>query len=389
MGSTFFSHGFATPGALIDHFHPAVQWSSWLTLLGGSALFTCAALEGPQGMPRWLPVRPVINIATFGVLFYSAVAAFAPDVLTQIQAQTDPWQQWAIFILTLLLWGFATIRFILIWRRTQNRVDGVLAFVAFWMIAATISMHRYTLWDLSWWLYHITLLVGFLITVMVLVQQYEQLRQFRLREYYLGLSLIITALLALAASALFTQFSYNTLVSQLQSNSTTVTSNIATSLARDLPDISTPDALRRLSSVSGIRGLFDLSMTGLPIQSVLVYDDAGVASYASEPDWIGVNVEDRASFQSALRGEPVTTIRPPTDPPATYHPSDEVYILETYAPIHPAGNEDSAPIGVLVTVEEAPQISTATISARVTGFDYRRADDGAAIFSSTYRSGPR
>jgi signal transduction histidine kinase len=108
-------------------------------------------------------------------------------------------------------------------------------------------------------------------------------------------------------------------------------------------------------------------MTGLPIQSVLVYDDSGVASYASEPDWIGVNVEDRASFQTALNGQPVTAIRPPTDPPATYHPSEDVYILETYAPIHPAGNEDSAPIGVLVTVEEAPQISQATISARVTG----------------------
>jgi signal transduction histidine kinase len=367
MGAVFFSHGFATPGALIDHFHPAVQWSSWLTLFGGSLLFTCAVLEGPNGMPRWLPVRPVIYVATGAVLLYSAIAAFAPDVLIQIQSMVNPWHQWTIFIATLLLWCLATVGFTLVWRRTHNRVDGVLAFVAFWMIAATISMHRYTLWNLSWWLYHATLLMGFLITVYVLVQQYEQLRQFRLREYYLGLSLIITALLALAASALFTQFSYNTLVGQLQATTTSIANNLANSIARDLPDVSTPDQLRRLTSVSGIRGIFDLSMTGLPIQSVLVYDDAGVAAYASEPDWIGVNVEDRAAFQTALGGQTVATIRPPTDPPATYAPSEEVYILETYAPLHPDGNVDSAPIGVLVTVEEAPQIGAATISARVAG----------------------
>lgn len=367
MGAVFFSHGFATPGALIDHFHPAVTWSSWITLFGGGAIFAAAGLEGPNGMPRWLPVRAIIYLAAAGVLGYSAVAAFAPNLLDQIGAQANPWHQWVIFIVTLLLWIFATIRFWLIWRTTHNRVDGVLAFVACWMITATISMHRYTLWNLSWWLYHATLLIGFLITVAVLVQQYEQLRQFRLREYYLGISLIITALLALVASALFTQFSYSTLVNQMQATSVSVANNIADSVARDLPDVTTADQFRTIANRSGIRGLFELSMTGLPIQSILAYDDQGVAAYASEPDWIGVNVEDRASFQTALRGETVTAIRPPTDPPATYRPSEEVYILETYAPIHPGGNSQTAPIGVLVTVEEAPQLGAATINARVTG----------------------
>ncbi len=367
MGAVFFSHGFATPGALIDHFHPAVTWSSWLTMFGGGAVFALAALDGPNGMPRWLPIRTLIYVAAAGVLGYSAIVAFAPNVLEQIESQADPWHAWTIFIITLLLWIFASFRFWQIWRASRNRVDGVLAFVAIWMITATVSMHRYALWNLSWWLYHATLLIGFLITVAVLVQQYEQLRQFRLREYYLGLSLIITALLALVASALFTQFSYSTLVNQMQASSASVASNIADSVARDLPDVTTPDQLRTISNRSGIRGLFERNLTGLPIQSILAYDDQGVAAYASEPDWIGVNVEDRSSFQIALRGETVTVIRPPTDPPATYHPSDEVYILETYAPIHPGGNTQNAPIGVLVTVEETPQLGAAIINARVTG----------------------
>src|SRR5258708_1461033 len=39
IGSIFFSHGLATPGALIDHVHPASAWSAWLTLFGAGVLF--------------------------------------------------------------------------------------------------------------------------------------------------------------------------------------------------------------------------------------------------------------------------------------------------------------------------------------------------------------
>lgn len=368
IGAIFFSHGLATPNALIDHFHPAVQWSAWLTLFGGSALFACAALDSPAGgMPGWLPVRGIIYFAVGGVLAYSAVAAFAPGVLDAIQSQAAPWHAFTIFGVTLALWVFASARLGLIWRETRSRVDGVLAFVAFWMIAATISMHRFEIWNLSWWLYHVALLVGFIITVFVLAQQYEQVRHFQLRRYYLAASLIITALLALVASALFTRFSYDTMVAQLESSSSSIAANLANSVAADLSDIATADDLRTLANRSGVRAVFAVRITGLPIRSILVYDDKGAAAYASEPEWIGVNAEDRIAFESALRGETVTAIRPPDDPPATYHPTSDVYVIEAYAPVRPGGNADSPPIGVLVTVEEAPELNRATISARITG----------------------
>ncbi|HLB49178.1 MAG TPA: HAMP domain-containing sensor histidine kinase, partial [Anaerolineales bacterium] len=368
IGSVFFSHGLATPNALIDHFHPAVQWSAWLTLLGGGALFACAALDMPSGgMPSWLPVRGIVYFAAGSVLLYSAVAAFAPGVLGSIESQAASWHALTIFSLTLLLWAFASIRLGLTWRATRDRVDGVLAFVAFWMIAATVSMHRFPVWSLSWWLYHVTLLTGFLITMFVLVQQYEQVRQFRLRRYYLAASLIITAMLALVASALFTQFSYNTIVAQVQSSSSSVASNLANSVATDLSDIATADDLRNLANRSGVRAVFAVRVTGLPIRSILVYDDKGVAAYASEPEWIGVNVENRLALETALRGETVTNIRPPEDPPATYHPTSNIHVIETYSPIHPGGKENSQPIGVLVTVEEVPELNQATLSTRMTG----------------------
>jgi len=367
MGSLFFSHGLTTPNALINHVHPALSWSAWLTLFGGGALFAGASLDGPSGLPRWLPVRLIVNIATAGVLIYSAIAAFLPDILTGIQQNVAPWHQLTIFIITLILWAFATLRLGWIWTKTHNAVDAVLAFIAFWMITATVSLHRYPVWNFSWWLYHVILLVGFLITVVVLVRQYEQIRQFQLRRYYLGLSLIITALLALVASALFTQFSYNTVVSQLQTSSVSLANNLANSVARDLPDMATTDDLRRIAQSSGINAVFAVRVTGLPIQSVLVYDDTGLAAYASDPDWVGVNVENRPLFNSALNGTTVAELRPPDDPPATYQPTTQVDVIETYAPIHPSANAQGQPIGVLVTVAEAPEISTATLNARITG----------------------
>ncbi|HLF02177.1 MAG TPA: HAMP domain-containing sensor histidine kinase [Anaerolineales bacterium] len=367
IGGVFFSHGLATPNALIDHFHPAVQWSAWLTLFGGGALFACAALDGGRGLPGWLPVRAIIYASAAGVILYSAGAALTPDTLIAIGDRVQPWHQRTIFYITLAFWAFASVRLSLTAFATRNRVDAVLAFVSAWMITATISMHNFRLWNLSWWMYHIILLVGFVITMFVLAAQYEQVRQFRLRRYYLAASLIITALLALVASAFFTEFAYTTLITQIQSTSASMAGNIATDIAGDLPDIATADDLRGIANHSGIRAMFAWRITGLPVKDILVYDDQGVAAYASEPEWIGVNVESRAHFEAALRGEAVTEIRPPDDPPATYQPSTAVHIIETFAPLRPGGDAGSQPIGVLVIVEEAPQLGRAIINARVVG----------------------
>src|SRR3972149_4520855 len=84
IGSIFFSHGLATPNALIDHFHPAVQWSAWLTLLGGGALFACAALDMPSGPPAWLPVRRVVFLSAVAVIVYSTIAALSPEWLPAV-----------------------------------------------------------------------------------------------------------------------------------------------------------------------------------------------------------------------------------------------------------------------------------------------------------------
>lgn len=366
MGSTFFSHGLATPNALISYQHPAITWSAWLTLLGGAVLFALAGLDGPRGMPRWLPVRLVVTAAAAGVLFYSAVAAFLPDVLDAIQKAAAPWTQWTVFAITLILWGMASLGLGVAWLRSRSNVDAVLTFIAIWMMAATVSMHRFPVWNYSWWLYHITLLLGFLITVAVLARSYEQARQFRLRRYFLGLALVITALLALAASAIFTQFSADTLYSEMQSSSQTLTGSLALEFGRDLPDLKQPADMENLQGRAGLDALMDGRTATLPIQALLLYDAQGSAVYSTDPDWVGVKVQDRDLFQTALAGKPASRVLPPGQPPAAYQPKTQVSIIEAYAPFRPAGSPSAAPIGVLVSVTEAPELSQATLNARVT-----------------------
>ncbi len=368
MGSIFFSHGIATRGALINHFHPAIAWSAWLTLFSGGALFTIAGLDGPGRPLNWRPVRLIVYAATAGVLTYFAVAAFAPQWLTELEARFDsPPIRDAIFAASLGLWLVAAFRLGQIWRVTRNHVDGVLGFVAFWLASATVSMHRYPLWNLSWWMYHFILLAGFLITIFVLAAEYEQVRQFRLVRYFLAASLILTALLALTASAVFVQFSYNTLVTEIQNSAHNLADNLAAETARDLPEVTTSADLRALINRPDTRALFDLRLASLPIQSMLIYDADGVAVYASEPEQLGKNVEDREDFLETMEGETFTSIHLPDDPPSDYHPKSSVYIIEAYAPLRPAADPNSQPIGVLVTFQEAPELSRTIINTRLTG----------------------
>ncbi len=368
IGGVFFSHGLATPNALIDHAHPAVSWSAWLTLFGGGLLFAIAGLDGANGLPRWISVRVVIYCAVSGVLIYSGVAAFAPDLLTQLEKFDAPPIRLIIFSMSLAFWLFAAFRLWRVWLASRNRVDGILAFIAFWLAIATVSMHQFPRWNLSWWLYHVTLLISFLIATYVLVLEYEQIRQFRLARYYLAASLILTALLALAASALFTQFAYNTLVSEIQTTSTNIAQNLGSSLTNDMADVATAEHVRQLRSRSGSQRLLSLRTTGLPLHSVVIYGSDGVASQSTISELVGTKVSERSAFEQALNGKAAVVIREPNPGIATaYGPSGNVSVVATYVPLHPGGKMEGETIGVLTTLQEVPTLNASIITARVTG----------------------
>lgn len=215
MGALFFMHGVTTPGAIVFTVNPGIRWAAWLTLFTGGLIFALAALDTP---PRPLPLkqRHLINGAL--ALFCGAfilVVIFAPHWLAAVDEQAAPWHEQMVTLVTFAFWFFAAVRLTLTWRQTRNRVDGTMALLAAWNTIGTVSLHGFSTWELSWWVYHVILLLGVITAVVVLVQAYEQLRRFRLTYYYAAVGLILTAGLALLASHLFSKSVEQYLVHQI------------------------------------------------------------------------------------------------------------------------------------------------------------------------------
>ncbi len=357
MGSVFFSHGLATPNAFIDYAHPAVQWSAWLTFFGGGVLFALAGFDGPHGPPRWLQVRKISYAAVGGVILYSAIAAFAPGWLDFIDAQASPWFRTLLFGLTLGIWSFAAYRLWRIWRLTHNRVDGALASLACLLAQATVSMFIFPVWHLSWWLYHSILLVSFLFTASILVVEYEQARQFRLWRYYLAVSLILTALMALVASSVFAELSYRALVDRIKVSTTGLVENLTSEIAHNLPVN---------AESTELFAIYANRLSAQSIGSVTLYDPAGNVVYPLESKPQLLDEEDRTFFEQALAGQTVVNITPPNIAPAGYAPASSVYVIDTYALLYPPPATGDRPLGVLDLAQESPELGQLVLYARAT-----------------------
>lgn len=206
MGGLMFVHGVLTPGALIFTFNPGIRWAAWLTLFLGGFIFAMAAFDTPKrplSLPRLHRIHWILGLF---IGAFVLIVFLAPAWLTAVDEQAGPWHQNLVYASTLLLWLFAAVRFVQIWRQTEARVDGVMALLAAWFVLATISMHSFPGWHLSWWTYHLLLMMGVITAVVALAQEYEDLREFRLLYYYAAIGLILTGGLTLLSSFLVSRF---------------------------------------------------------------------------------------------------------------------------------------------------------------------------------------
>ncbi|MCA9944176.1 MAG: HAMP domain-containing histidine kinase [Anaerolineales bacterium] len=216
MGGLFFIHGILTPNVITTVQNPGIRWSAWFTFSIGGLIFLLAAQDRPE---RPLPAKQVqwthLAVGLFTAVF-SLIVFFRPTWLQAIDNAANPWHAVVAFVFTFAIWTTAAFALWHIWRQTQNRVDGVMVLIAVWLALGTISMHGFELWHLSWWLYHVMLLMGAITAVGVLVQSYEQLRRFRLTRYYLAVGLITTVGLTLWASNLVAEFVQQSISSELE-----------------------------------------------------------------------------------------------------------------------------------------------------------------------------
>lgn len=373
MGSVFFSHGAATPNALMSNFHPAVQWSAWITLLLSGMIFALAGVVKETGGPSRLPVRNLLYLLTALVLVYLGIAIFADELLDRIGAQAAPWHRIVLFSLTLAFWGFATLRLGWIWRKTQGNVDGVLVLVSFWLFFATISLHNFETWRLSWWMYHFLMLMSFLATVFVLVREYEQTRRFQLMRYYLAASLILTAFLALFASFIFANYSYEELVSRTKAEARAAILSITGAVQQNI----SPDTTETTTLLT-----YANSLAGQPIgETLLIYRSNGRFFYPfdqyDEPTFIEAEFLD--SFNQALTGESVLEIFLPGQTTSNYASSENFHTLVIFAPLY--GSDPPEPLGVVQIIRAVPELTQAILTARLMGLTIAAASMGFLFFA--------
>jgi len=368
MGAVFFIHGVTTPGAVIESFHPALTWSAWLTLFGGGGLFLVGAFAPNTPQPRFL--RAAAAVIFIGYLLYVALAAFAPGALAQLLQLRTPPVDALVFGLTMTIWLASGAKHYLNYRRTRNAFDGLMAFESVWYAAATASMFRYPVWNASWWMYHALLLTGFLIAIYFLWRSYEQVRAFRLSRYFAAASLIVTAALALLSAQLYSQLVYRNVLEQLSGALEIISQDLADELAAELSTVKTGDDLQRTSAAAQVRAALRERIARLQIASATLYDAEGVSVFSTEEAQIGLDLSALPSFQvyeEALAGEGIVEIHAPGEAPPAYQPDRPIHLLEAYVPFRPGGEAAAAPIGVLVTIREAPSLGQALILSRRSG----------------------
>ena len=374
MGAVFLIHGLTTPGAVILNFHPAIVWSAWLTLFGGGAIFLVGAFVPNRPSPVLLR-RITLTIAVVYVIYVAVVLLF-PQLLSDLLAlPISPHVADIAFMATLVIWLAAGAQHLRHYRRTHNFVDGLMAFETGWFALATISMFRFGLWLAGWWVYHVLLLAAFLVASYALWHAYEQIRAFRLTRYYAATSLIVTAGLALLAAQLYANLVYDNMREQLEHDTGSMSRHVASLMADSVPGMTSADQLSRLDPSRGLSAATLAVQASLPdIGAITLYDTTGRPIYStleasSDSDGqLLLPPADLDELAETLLGHSMFELVEPGAPTPGYEPVSGGFVLESYVPFFPAGNVGNVkPIGALIIIREAPELSSALTFSRAAG----------------------
>jgi len=198
MAGFFMTHGALTPGIAIEgeYVSIAVGWAGRLSLLAGGVLLGIALADLPPQMQRWVTLNRRILWLILGVAFavHLWISFDFPEWLEDAIRNQVFSGMLALLIAGIFMW--AAFRAWSTYRRNPRTLPLALSIGLPWLALAQISQYAAPVWALSWWLYHILMLLAFSLAMIALVLEYEQILDFKLTRYFVSLSIIIAALLA-------------------------------------------------------------------------------------------------------------------------------------------------------------------------------------------------
>lgn len=167
MGGIFAVHGLETPGILGDagdvrYAGQIVGVSAFLSLFLPALFFAAAYTPITAAFERRLPFTPagwLIVVVAAGVIVYGGLALLSSEWIAALPFGTRPYSL-VMAAATIGLLLFAALQQARSYRTARIPLQAVLV-IAFLLLAeAQVIMALGTVWRLSWWLYHVLMLVA-------------------------------------------------------------------------------------------------------------------------------------------------------------------------------------------------------------------------------------
>jgi len=140
--------------------------------------------------------------------------------------------------------------------------------------------------------------------------------------------------------------------------------------AERVPEATTAEALHEVDPEAGLRETVNWALSSMQgLDAVSLYDATGMNVYTNiVAEGRGIPPPDAEGFRASLAGQTDVEFIEPGGNTGEYTPSGNVHVVEVYAPFYAAGAaEGDAPIGVLVALREAPELTRALTLSRGSG----------------------
>ena len=191
IAAMFTVHGISTPGVLVTGFNQAIGWSARLSLVIGAVFFSLSTLNIPPRPQLWVSKHRREIWLTLGIIYFLYIMAVYefPESFARVAAIESTNALLALITTLLFIWG--TWRAGRLTVTESGRLPAALSVALPWLGLAQVSQYIAPLWMASWWLYHFLMLMAFVVTMLALVLDYEELMNFKLMRYFVSLGVII------------------------------------------------------------------------------------------------------------------------------------------------------------------------------------------------------
>jgi putative nucleotidyltransferase with HDIG domain len=175
VGFGMLGHGLTTPGVAGLEMN---MWVVRLPVLAIAAFAGCqaaAVLRPRRAAARFAAAHPWIALAVPSALMIAALAWVRADPLSGFGSRPFPYEETVTQLIQVVAALVLVVVGVIHWRRWRFNGDAVqlaLVLASFLAAEAIGSMRFGRLWHLSWWDYHVLLLVGFGTTVYAVIAGY-------------------------------------------------------------------------------------------------------------------------------------------------------------------------------------------------------------------------